>query len=929
MSFSLSVNLLRGPDLANGPRTVVDVFSRAAAHYEEKGIGYDVPDLVDDIHQGQFRYFGEGATIQKVLTQILSDEWILEDEGRRKLVTTLAVFPQGCSRQTLRYHIPDEKQLKQARSELFGPLLVELSKGLALEQLQQVRRTHNNWEQILSRCWETLPALDALVNRAPDMILRILVSRLFPKGTPSIPVWEWISDEASAVLTGWHTLRGTFDDAYPQREVALCVTKKEPESWPEDVDVCIALVCDTSTDSGVTPKAELLEKNGVHRILMRLPILKSLTDRIPADLQRYKKYIQPEPFRPVTILAALHHLEPFLGGLVDNSDVSLEEGVEVKRGRAFAEIIVDFILRELLSGTVDTGIGTSISLRGSELLRALFTQVCHHHFPQYQTLKRTANWRDILSNYRKGLKSDMLSLPQRQGREEVLMAKAEMYEALFDQTSTAAADSFIKKLGPFVETKENSELFSLRLTMHPAEDALIGYFKGLSGQKPIPFGAAVEFLRHQGYVEAETEEIVDILVARECLTRDSNGDILFIPNADVERSRLLEKIAKVNDELCRLEVTDAAPINQNTAIADLQRYLNQKQVRLKTVIEEQIKDLENGVSTLRDLRGGVNAVAISMEWLDSDLSIHLTGIATKLKTSQENLLKVLGKALKKLTKELDFSSDTVNVEWAIIQRSKSKLFSKTLQKYQRRVQEFEKRAESLTSWEGLNNQLRSTNMLCSKVSKAEPSPEQALSQLVAEFKEWFATESWDPLLASSEFSGRLRVVQSEVQSLFYSHSRTFNRDLAIIRNQFRPLLLSTPPPVFEISVERSQGDDPIYESFQKLYQWSFEGFRKIVAECQELKKSGSQWRDPDNKRRSWKKLEAEVKTELQKTEGLLELKAIQRIGPKILLMQRGFTQVPFRCYDDPNNPPDFEKLKQLFGEGEIQIRVEPKKLKGS
>ena len=37
-------------------------------------------------------------------------------------------------------------------------------------------------------------------------------------------------------------------NAYPQREVALCVTDKEPESWPEDVDVSIALVCDSSTD---------------------------------------------------------------------------------------------------------------------------------------------------------------------------------------------------------------------------------------------------------------------------------------------------------------------------------------------------------------------------------------------------------------------------------------------------------------------------------------------------------------------------------------------------------------------------------------------------------------------------------------------------------------------------------------------------------
>ena len=128
------------------------------------------------------------------------------------------------------------------------------------------------------------------------MILRILVPKLFPQGTPATPVWQWLSDESSAVLTGWHRLRGTFDGDYPQREIALCVTDREPESWPRDVDACIALVCDASTNLDVASMTQLLEKNDSCLILMRLPILNPLEDRIPADLQRYRKYIQPEPF---------------------------------------------------------------------------------------------------------------------------------------------------------------------------------------------------------------------------------------------------------------------------------------------------------------------------------------------------------------------------------------------------------------------------------------------------------------------------------------------------------------------------------------------------------------------------------------------------------------------------------------------------------
>lgn len=932
-SAALSENVLTSlgqfverPDLANGPRTVVDVFSQSVIHYQETKSSYDIPDLVDDIHQGRFRYFGEGAAVQSILTQILSDEWILEDEGRKSLVTTLAAFPQGCPKQILHDQISDKTQIKKARSELFAPLLIELSEGLALEPLQQVRRTRTNWEQILSRCWETLPSHDALVAHAPEMIRRILIPVIFPKGTPTKPIWESLSDESSPALTGWHLLQGTFDDAYPRREVALYVAEKEPEFWPEDVDVSIALVCDTSMDPGVDSKAELLDKNDGSCILMRLSILKPLVDLIPADLQRYEKYIQPEPFRPLTILAALHDIEAFLGTLIgdpDDNDTPLlpEEQVEMERGKAFTRIVIDFILRELLNGTVDMEATAPISLRGPELLRALFIQACRRRFPQYQTLATTAKWQDVLSDYREGLKSG-LSVAERQGQAEIVGSKAEIYETLFGQMSTAAGDSFIKKLGSFIETYNKLESFSLRLTMHPAEDVLLGYFKGLSNQQSIPFNAAVEFLLHQGYTAEETEEIVETLIARECLARDSDGSIRFVPSAEIERGRLLDKIAKRNDQLHRLEMTnDAVSIHENTSIVHLQEYLNQQQIRLEAAVEVQITDLENSVHTLQNLIGTVNAADLPIEWLDSDLSTHLKGISSKLKDAQDNLLKTLRKELKRVEKELDLSAGPTDVEWTITQKDRKLSLSGTLQRLQDRGTEFEKRSKALRSWQVLNSQLRSTGALCAKVAKTEHGPGQALSQLVTEFKERFAVDSWIPLFTATEFSERLGSIQSEVQGLLYNHFQNFNTELAKIRVQFNSLLSSTPAPMFDILTERSQQNHSIHESFRKLYQWAFEGFRTVVTECRKEAENGAQWRDPDNEGRSWKRLQTEVEEVLWADEDPLSFELVQRIGSKVLLIQRGFTEAIFGLFDDSDQPPDFEKLEQLFQKGKIQIQV--------
>ena len=935
-SAALSENVLTSlgqfverPDLANGPRTVVDVFTRSLIYYQEKKSSYDIPDLIHDIHQGRFRYFGEGALVQSSLTQILSDEWILEDKGRKKLVTTLAAFPQGCSEEILHNQIPDKEQIKKAKSELFAPLLVELSDGLALEPLQQVRRTHTNWEQILSRCWESLPSFDALAAQTPNMILRVLIPKLFPKGTPTKPIWEWISDESDAVLTGWYTIQGTFDDSYPQREVALCITDKEPESWPEDVDVSIALVCDTNTDPETVASSVLLDKNEGSCILMRLPILKPLIDRIPADLQRYEKYIQPEPYRPIMILAALHDLEAFFGNLIDNYDesdelLSPEEMVEMDKGKAFTEIVIDFVLRELLNGTVDVGITNPISLRGPEVLHALFTQVCRRRFPQYQTLVTTTKWKDVLSKYREGLKSE-LSIAERQGMAEIVGPKAKIYETLFGQMSTAAGDSFIKKLGPFVQTKNTPKSFSLCLTMHPAENILIDCFKKLSNQQSIPFDAAVELLRHQGYIKMETEEIVKILIDRECLATNSDGSLRFIQSAEIEQGRLLDKIAEVNNQLHHLGVTkDALSTHENVSIVHLQKHLNQQQACLKTAVETQIRHLEDSVSSLQNLIGIVTSVTLPMEWLDSDLRTHLTGITTKLEKTQQNLLKSLRKELKRVEKELDYSLDSLDAECILILQNKRESISNALQRFKMRVDTFEKQGKALISWEALNNQLRSIEALCSKVAEAEPGQKHSLNQLVSEVKEWFATESWDPLFKSSEFSERLGKVYSNLHELLYSYTQTFNTELVEIRHQFNSLLPATPAPMFKITVPNKQQNDPIGTSFQNLYQWVFESFRSVFTECQKLKHNGAEWRNPDKKPVSWRKLETEIEEGLQIDESALNFEMLQRIGTKILLMQRGFTEAFFGVFDDPDAPPNFEELKRLFKEGQIQIQVKPK-----
>ena len=137
------------PDLANGPRTVVDVFCRAIIRFGETRIPYGVTDLIADLHGGVFRYFGEAAPVQRILAELLADEWVTADADRASLVRTLAAFPRGCPTHIAAGAIGSSRRLAKARTDLFGPLLVDLPEGLALERLQQVRRLVADWEHVL------------------------------------------------------------------------------------------------------------------------------------------------------------------------------------------------------------------------------------------------------------------------------------------------------------------------------------------------------------------------------------------------------------------------------------------------------------------------------------------------------------------------------------------------------------------------------------------------------------------------------------------------------------------------------------------------------------------------------------------------------------------------------------------------------------
>lgn len=922
-------------DIANGPRTVVDVFSKAINFYIETGMSYDIPQFVQDIYKGQFRYFGENALIQRILSQLLSDEWIIKDEARKMLVSILAVYPLGCPQTVINRFIPDNLKFQKVKSEIFGSLLVELSNGLALEQIQHVRRPSANWEQMLSRCWETLPGLDALAAHLPDIILRILLPRIFPKGNPSNPTWERISDDSRDLLSGWQIYRGSFDDSYPSREVAVSVSNSGPKTWLDDVDVCIAFVCNSEIQE---PIAQLIEGRK-NCIILGMPILKSLDLYVPAELERYKKFIQPEPFRPATILTAMYELEIFLGTVLGQSNeiISQQENeVWVRRAQALIEISLDFVVREMLQGTVDVGNNRLINLRGIELIRALFTKSVRLQFSEYSTIIKTFKWRENLEKYRNALRNNILNKEQRLGKQDIVMPKSELYETLFEQTSTAAGDSFIRSLGPLVKTSGTPQSFAVRLLLHPSEAALLKFLRGLKKEESYPKDVVIQFLRHKGYIEDEAIEIIKILVDRELILYVNEREVQVVRDNNAVKEILIGKILELRNLLNLLGVSSEEIDLNNATIIQLQQNVTFLEKLINNQLKIQTDELSKIIDSLNRLIGEVLASKIHKEWSGPRISSHLAVISSVLEQTKEKLLKTLRQELKRLEKELSLLINN-GLSWYVSLQQKNTFNSSSWQKLNEQVRRFDDRVTALLNWVPIDSQLMSVTSLCDKISTTDPGPSQSLGMLVDKYREQFATVSWTPLFKYDDFSLRLKAIQAEVQDLLYRYLQTFNSELKYLNKEFKQLMPILTAPQFEI--DNNDKLKSIQDCFQNLYKWAIGGFRSTIIKCRTMQKSGVHWRDCSGGSISWNELNNQIEELIDNAVSNINFQMVCTIGAKVSKLLDGLCEskeqkkeeksISIKIYDDPFNPPNFTEIEELFNEGSILIKIEPKNVRGN
>jgi len=911
------------PDLASGPRTVADVFQRIinASTLE----CYNLDTLLFDLQAGNLRYFGDGEPVRRLMSELLGDEWVSSDPRRQRLVETLIAYPQGCPINILQARFGSHTDLDEARRDLFGPLLVELSNGLALEGLQRVKRKRTHWEALVERSFETLPAIDVLEEYSPELVRRVVLPVLFPPGEPTAPQWNYGSTTEAEALSGWTVLRGSFNPAFPNRTVGIFVGTDQPQLWPTDFDVAIAFQCCPDDE----PSAELLCDDSKAQIVFRMPVRKRLTDNVPVELARYKKYVNPDDLRPVVLLTALQELSAFL------HDDELCDDDESRRQRenaaAFYRGAIDYLLHELLHSTVNLQPDRSVRSRGRDLLSALFFVACKSRFSAYITLCGTPTWQDLLARYGRALADPQLSYNQRIGNECIRGEKSEISSRLFGISSTAQFDSFCRTLAPFLAAAGTAAQFELTLTRHPAETRLMEYIRKF-GTHGISPEASVELLRHDGYTALEATAILSLLEARQEVMPDEHGIYIGISNAESLQAILIAEVSAMQKELYAIDPhSEPIQFDALSSVADLKELIQ----RLRDEKERKISAFSAEVSDCDDrmltIIGSTRAWAIPDVPPGTDFHFHLTGAVKLLSEAQERILHD-SRAIRDRVTAMGAPEHVGDTAWASGWASQRDSLLTDIRKVTDRQRELSGRLFAIQNWCDVLPQVNSLKGICQRIESTDPHPAGLINAVISAWRERLATEHWAPILDFGAFSADVSKIQERCQGLLFSQMQAYLSQRTDLLRRYPSLLSNSDMPDDEKLADVNLISElPVFdEMFSDMYSWALESFEAALLVVADQCASGGIWKHPTDPRKSWKRHKEEADQSLLASRSNPSIAAVQCAGDLIQAAVEGSGTAASAVaahrltgeYNDPLRLPDFGEIERLFKLGYLKVSID-------
>src|SRR5262249_44628994 len=155
-----------------------------------------------------------------------------------------------------------------------------------------------------------------------------------------------------------------------------------------------------------------------------------------------------------------------------------------------------------------------------------------------------------------------------------------------------------------------------------------------------------------GYLSSEAEALVGLLMDRGLVVA-TGGGLRPLVEDRTEREQALREIDALSARLLKLLDSAAVPeIPEGRALRDLWAHLDRLRGLLQDTLAALTEQVDHQRTRLQEMLGSVRAESISLEWVKSDLSTHLLGIAKLLNRTRDGLIRGLEREAGRIGDEL-------------------------------------------------------------------------------------------------------------------------------------------------------------------------------------------------------------------------------------------------------------------------------------
>ena len=604
------------PDLANGPRTVVDVFRLMSGQYKEQGDTaepFSPLDLINAFLDGDISY-DNTAKLQQVVSSHLTHQFVRNNVDYQEAIKLMAAFPIDGLPESYFDKYGVRPAIEALTQEARGDIVTFAGGGY--DEHNQLRETRAllvgleehkvNTDWLATTIREFTRNYNEQVQQIRELAIKgfqqLLRNEVFKEGSWKIlqSLDPTLSQNRAYIFAGaFNTTRKN----YPDRRLHVRIMGEGEVLRDTSIDGDLAFNFELMLN---IDQPEQIRRNIPGQIIYSQDKTTSFVLNMShrGDLENYGDLnntlglaVAPWKMTPALLLSLYAYLDK-----KREANVIPKADDEVIRSN-FQPILLEHALRELFNREL----GTEMNANEARIVEEVVRRQLEAHYLQYKTLMTAPQWKHNLGEYRSAL--GKLPTPfERQGQQLYDKPKQELAK-IFNR-SVPALEAFIS-VNPLLIKEERG---GWRFLLHPLETLILDQVKDslLTESPRTPGGKARPYIKREvaikaaeklGYREEEFEEVIHLLEVRGLISLDP------------KRTRLVEEVTRVPQ------------------VAELRSLLNDYRNRLK-IVQEALPDNVQVNSWIKEVEGSNKLID---RFATAPDEVKQSGLSNLLQTRQRDL----------------------------------------------------------------------------------------------------------------------------------------------------------------------------------------------------------------------------------------------------------------------------------------------------